>query len=108
MTRKYFAGSLVFLIVLSLSVLQGILAERSAYSNKDTKGDLFIVISDSARRTGTNTIYERLYCLPPANCVGEGLIVSFDILNCDPYDASEGSLILDRAIIETLSVPVLP
>jgi len=27
----------------------------------------------------TNTTYDRLYFLPPANCVGKGLIVSFDI-----------------------------
>jgi len=56
----------------------------------------------------TNTIYDRLYFLPPANCVGSGLIVSFDILNFNPADATEASLILDRAIIETLSPPTLP
>ncbi len=56
----------------------------------------------------TNTTYDRLYFLPPVNCVGKGLIVSFDILNFNPNDAAEASLILDRAIIETLSPPALP
>jgi hypothetical protein len=64
---------------------------------------------DGANSPGTtNTTYDRLYFLPPASCVGEGLIVSFDILNFNPDDASEASFILDRAIIETLLVPALP
>jgi len=64
---------------------------------------------DGANSPGTtNTTYNRLYFLPPANCVGEGLVVSFDILNFNPDDASEASLVLDRAIIETLSPPTLP
>ncbi|MBA7476468.1 hypothetical protein ES707_11854 [subsurface metagenome] len=56
----------------------------------------------------TNTTYARLYFLPPVNCVGSSLIVSFDILNFNPGDAPTASLILDRAIIETLSPPALP
>jgi hypothetical protein len=56
----------------------------------------------------TNTTYDRLYFLPPANCVGEDLIVSFDILNFNPDDAAEASLILDRATIETISPPASP
>jgi len=64
---------------------------------------------DGANSPGiTNTTYDRLYFLPPANCVGESLIVSFDVLNFSPDDAAEASLILDRAIIETLSLPALP
>jgi len=64
---------------------------------------------DGANSPGTtNTIYDRLYFLPPANCVGRGLIISFDMLNFDPDDAAEASLILDRAIIETLLPPALP
>ncbi len=64
---------------------------------------------DGANSPGiTNTTYDRLYFLPPANCVGRGLIVSFDILNFNPGDAPTASLILDRAIIETLSPPALP
>jgi len=46
--------------------------------------------------------------LPPANCVGEDLLVSFDMLNFNPDNAAEASLILDRATIEALSPPVLP
>ncbi len=64
---------------------------------------------DGANSPGTtNTTYDRLYFLPPANCVGEDLLVSFDILNFNPGDAPTASLILDRAIIETLSPPGLP
>jgi len=66
-------------------------------------------IGDGANSPGTiNTIYDQLYFLPPANCVGRGLIISFDMLNFDPADAAEASLILDRAIIETLSPPASP
>jgi len=66
-------------------------------------------IGDGANSPGvTNTTYDRLYFLPPPNCVGKGLIVSFDILNFSPDDAAEASLILDRATIETLSPPALP
>ncbi len=64
---------------------------------------------DGANSPGTtNTTYDRLYFLPPANCVGEDLLVSFDILNFNPGDVSTASLILDRAIIETLSPPASP
>ncbi len=64
---------------------------------------------DGANSPGTtNTTYDRLYFLPPANCVGKGLIVSFDILNFSPEDAPTATLILDRATIETLELPALP
>ncbi len=64
---------------------------------------------DGANSPGTtNTTYDRLYFLPPANCVGEDLLVSFDVLNFNPGDAAEASLILDRATIETLSPPASP
>ncbi len=64
---------------------------------------------DGANSPGTtNTTYDRMHFLPPANCVGAGLIVSFDILNFNPADAPTASLILDRAVIETLSPPGLP
>jgi hypothetical protein len=64
---------------------------------------------DGANSPGTSsTPYDRLYFLPPANCVGKGLIVSFDILNFSPDDAPEASLILDRATIETFSPPAFP
>jgi hypothetical protein len=56
----------------------------------------------------TNTTYDGLYFVPPANCVGEGLIVSFDMLNFSPDDAPNGSLILDRAMIEAFSPPSAP
>jgi hypothetical protein len=59
--------------------------------------------------TTTNTAYSKLYFVPPVNCVGEDLIVSFDMLNFTPYeDALNGSLILDEATIETLTPPGLP
>jgi hypothetical protein len=64
---------------------------------------------DGANSPGTtNTIYDRLYFLPPASCVGQNLIVSFDILNFNPDDAAEASLILDRATIEALPLPSTP
>jgi len=66
-------------------------------------------VGDGANSPGTtNTTYDRLYFLPPANCVGEDLLISFDMLNFSPDDAAEASLILDRAIIETLSPPASP
>jgi hypothetical protein len=64
---------------------------------------------DGANSPGTmNTPYDRLYFLPPANCIGESLIVSFDMLNFNPADAAEASFILDRATIETIPLPALP
>jgi Tol biopolymer transport system component len=64
---------------------------------------------DGANSPGTTTTtYDRLYFLPPANCVGENLNVSFDILNFNPYDAPEASLLLDRAVIETIPLPASP
>jgi len=68
-----------------------------------------VSIGDGANSPAvTNTTYDRLYFLPPANCVGEDLLVSFDIFNFSPDDAPDASLILDLAIIETLSPPDLP
>jgi hypothetical protein len=66
-------------------------------------------IGDGGNSPGTtNTVYDRLYFLPPASCVGENLIVSFDILNFNPDDAAEASLFLDRATIESLPTPSAP
>jgi hypothetical protein len=56
----------------------------------------------------TNTIYDRLYFLPPASCVGSGLITSFDLLNFSPEDSPTGSLILDEVIIENMAPPSAP
>jgi hypothetical protein len=56
----------------------------------------------------TNTTHDQLYFLPPANCVGDRLIVSFDMLNFSPDDAPTGSLIFDRATIESLAPPSSP
>jgi hypothetical protein len=56
----------------------------------------------------TNTTYDQLYFVPPATSVGEGLIASFDLLNFDPGDAANASLILDRVRVETLSIPTGP
>jgi hypothetical protein len=64
---------------------------------------------DGANSPGTtNRTYGQLYFLPPANCVGEGLLVSFDIRNLSPDDEPNASLMLDRATIETLSPPLSP
>jgi hypothetical protein len=64
---------------------------------------------DGANSPGTtNMTYDQLYFLPPTNCVGAGLIVSFDVLNFSPDDIPDASLILDRVTIATLSVPALP
>jgi hypothetical protein len=66
-------------------------------------------VGDGGSSPGTtNTIYDRLYFLLPENCAGEGLIISFDILNFDPSDAADGSLILDSAGIEALASPFAP
>jgi hypothetical protein len=64
-------------------------------------------IGDGANSPGTvNTLYDNLYFVPPANSAGEGLIVSFDILNFTPdEDAPDGTLILDSAVIEQLDIP---
>ncbi len=64
---------------------------------------------DGANSPGTtNTTYDRLYFLPPPSCLGENLLVSFDMLNFSSEDAPDGSLILDRATVETLPLPTLP
>jgi hypothetical protein len=64
---------------------------------------------DGASSPGTtNTTYDQLYFLPPANSVGEGLIASFDLLNFNPADAASASLILDQATIESLAPPTVP
>jgi hypothetical protein len=66
-------------------------------------------VGDGANSPGTaNTRYDRLYFLPPANCLGGGLIVSFDMLNFSPDDAPNGRLTLERATIEALSPPSSP
>jgi hypothetical protein len=53
----------------------------------------------------TNTTYDHLYFQPPANCIGEGLIVSFDLLNFNPDDAVNAWFFLDKVIIESTTVP---
>jgi hypothetical protein len=64
---------------------------------------------DGANSPGlTNTTYDKLYFMPPENCVGQGMMVSFDLLNFSPEDAPTGSLILDRVRIESLSPPAAP
>lgn len=66
-------------------------------------------VGDGANSPGTTyAMYDRLYFLPPAGCVGEALIVSFDMLNFNPNDAATASLFLGRATIETLSPPSSP
>jgi hypothetical protein len=66
-------------------------------------------ISDGCRCPGTaSVIYDGLYFLPPAACVGSGLIASFDMLNFSHDDSPTASLILDRATIESLSPPAVP
>jgi hypothetical protein len=59
--------------------------------------------------TTTYLPYAKLYFVPPESSVGHGLIVSFDMLNFTPYeDAANGSLLLDEAVIEEMTPPVLP
>ncbi len=58
-----------------------------------------------------------MYFVPPESCVGkpedqDDLILSFDILNFDPADAPDGSLMLDGVVVDaipldTLSTPTL-
>jgi len=55
MKHKYFAGILVCIIILALSAPQGVFAQRSEYSNKDAKGNVFIVVSDSVRLAETTS-----------------------------------------------------
>lgn len=78
--------------------------------NLQASGTLGILSAGNGANSpgSTNTTYDGLYFMPPENCAGEGLLVSFDIRNLSPDDAAEASLILDRAIIETLSLPTLP
>jgi hypothetical protein len=56
----------------------------------------------------TNSTYDTFYFLPPASCIGQGLIVSFDILNFNPDDTTTATLILDRATIETIPLLASP
>jgi hypothetical protein len=68
-----------------------------------------VSFGDGANSPGTtNATYNRLYFLPPASSVGESLVVSFDILNFNPEDAAEASLILDRVRIENFPIPAVP
>ena len=78
--------------------------------NFQASSTLGIVSSGSGANSPgtTNTTYDRLYFLPPASCDGQSLIISFDILNFDPGDATTTSLILDRATVEALALPTLP
>ncbi len=59
MKHKYFAGILVYLIILTLSVPQSVFAQRSEYSNKDAKGNVFIVVSDSVRLVETTSALKK-------------------------------------------------
>jgi hypothetical protein len=59
--------------------------------------------------TTTNTIYDKLYWVPPASAEGAALLVSFEMLNFTPTeDAVDGQLILDQVTVETLDIPSLP
>jgi hypothetical protein len=64
---------------------------------------------DGGSSPGTsNTKYDNLFFMPPASCAGEGMIVAFDVLNFSPDDAADGSLMMDSALIESMSPPSLP
>ncbi len=57
------------------------------------------------------TTYE-MYFVPPESCLGkqedqDDLILSFDILNFDPGDAANGSLLLDSVVIDIIAVNAL-
>jgi hypothetical protein len=66
-------------------------------------------IGNGVSSPGTErTVFDSLFFLPPASCAGEGIFVSFDLLNFTPDDAAGGKLILEDAMVETLPVPNLP
>jgi len=49
-----------------------------------------------------------LYFYPPQSLVGtdaDSILTAFDMLNFDPADASNGSLILDSVTVESLNIP---
>jgi hypothetical protein len=62
-------------------------------------------IGDGANSPGVVTrIYDNLYFVAPANCVGGGMYICFDLLNFFwPYDY--GNLILDSVMVESLAIP---
>lgn len=51
MKHSCFAGFLISLIILTAAVPQAIFGQRSEYANKDLKGNVFIIISESAQPT---------------------------------------------------------
>jgi hypothetical protein len=53
-----------------------------------------------------------MYFLPPESCLGkpedqDDLMLSFDILNFDPEDAADGSLLLDSVAVEAIPLDTL-
>jgi hypothetical protein len=53
-----------------------------------------------------------MYFIPPESCVGkpedqDDLIPSFDILNFDPWDAAQGSLMLDSVVVDAIPLEIL-
>ncbi len=90
-----------------------------ANSQNLQQADVLVVSSagdGSYAPTPEGRTYE-MYFVPPESCLGkpedqDDLVLSFDILNFDPSDAANGSLMLDRVVVDaihldTLSTPTL-
>ncbi len=83
------------------------------------QADILVVSSagDSSYAPSPEGWAYEMYFVPPESCLGkpedqDDLILSFDILNFDPEDAADGSLMLDRVVVdaiplETLDTPTL-
>lgn len=56
MEGKAFKESLIYLTVVALLFSPGVLAARSEYSNRDLKGEVFLMISDPAQQPQTTSI----------------------------------------------------
>lgn len=61
--------------------------------------------------TPAGRTYE-MYFVPPESCLGkpedqDDLILSFDILNFDPQDAANGSLMLDSVVVDAIPLSTL-
>jgi len=78
------------------------------------QADMLVVSSSgdgSYAPTPEGQTYE-MYFIPPESCLGQpedkdDLILSFDILNFDPGDAPDGSLMLDSVVVEAIPLSTL-
>jgi len=78
------------------------------------QADILVVSScgdGSYAPTPEGRTYE-MYFVPPESCLGkpedqDDLILSFDILNFGPSDAADGSLMLDRVVVDAIHLDTL-